>query len=250
MLCDAHVHIGQFYDIYTTPQELASFLHSVGIDVVAISSTTTCEENYEKVIDELTSFIKLFHGRVIPVLWITPSLLKDEQYLSKILACGIPWKCIKIHPQLSSKEWNTSGDNYLKVLYLSKFLKTPIIIHTGVVENCHPLQLQPLFCENSDQLFIMAHGRPIDETISVMKQCPNTFVDTAFMPTENILSLVNEGFVKRILWGTDYPIIKFYERNINYCKYYNSIINELKESINEYDYKMITGENLLSLYRL
>ena len=96
----------------------------------------------------------------------------------------------------------------------------------------------------------MAHGRPIDETISVMKQCPNTFVDTAFMPTENILSLVNEGFVKRILWGTDYPIIKFYERNINYCKYYNSIINELKESINEYDYKMITGENLLSLYRL
>lgn len=248
MLCDAHIHIGQFYDIYTSPEEIASFLYALNVDVVAISSTTTCEEKYDKVIEELRSFVKIFQGKAVPVLWVTPSLLKDASSLNAILLCGIPWKCIKVHPQLSPKEWDVRGENYHKVLNLARTLSLPVMIHTGVVDNCHPEQLQALFEYYNNHTFIMAHGRPLKETISVMKQCPNTYVDTAFMPTDDILSLIHEGFVKRILWGTDFPIIRFYERNINYFDYYNNTLIELKERTNFHNYQMITNTNMQTLY--
>lgn len=48
MICDSHMHLGQYYDLYTTPKELDAFLEKVGIDAIAVSSTTTCEENFEK----------------------------------------------------------------------------------------------------------------------------------------------------------------------------------------------------------
>jgi len=50
---DSHVHLGQFYNQYTSPTELRNFLDSVGVERFAASSTTICEGDYEKVIAEL-----------------------------------------------------------------------------------------------------------------------------------------------------------------------------------------------------
>lgn len=248
MLCDSHIHIGQFYDLYTSPKDLNEYLKVVGVDGLAVSSTTTCEGNYEKVIIEIRNFIGLFRGYVIPVLWVVPELLKNDNLLSFVLSCGINWKCIKVHPQLSPEEWDASSRNYECVVSLAKSLNAPILIHTGVVKNCHPCQIAPLFISYKEQLFIMAHGRPIEETIKVMESCPNTFVDTAFMPVGYIQMLVEKGFKHRILWGSDFPIIKFYERELDYCKYYMEQLIQLREKVDDTTFEMITQGNFIRLF--
>lgn len=248
MICDSHIHIGQFYDIYTNPEELADFLHTTGVDVVAISSTTTCEGNYKKVLTEIKEFTTIFQGLVIPVLWITPEFLKFKEILHFMMSCGINWRCIKVHPQLSPEEWYPTSDNYKKVVELAKFIKGPILIHTGVVKNCHPCQIMPLFQKYNEQIFIMAHGRPIEETISVLNTCSNTMVDTAFMPIEHVQLLVAKGHTHRILWGSDYPIIRFHDRNINHEQYYQDQIKQLQSRLNDEAFKMITHYNMIKLF--
>lgn len=250
MLCDSHIHVGQFYDIYTSPEELAEFLQSVGVDVVAVSSTTTCESNYIKAYNEIKTFKEKFPGITIPLLWVTPDLLNNDSLLDGIISSNFSWKGIKIHPQLAPSEWNADSPNYQKSIILANKIKVPILIHTGVVNNCHPLQMLPVFQEYPSQTFIMAHGRPIDETIFVLEQCANTYVDTAFMPIDHILKLVQKGYAKRILWGTDYPIIKFHDRNLDYKKDYYKQIEVLKSITNANDYEHITSSNMFELYNI
>lgn len=250
MICDSHVHVGQFYDIYTSPEELAEFLQAVGVDVVAVSSTTTCESNYIKAYNEIKTFKKKFPGITIPLLWVTPDLLRNDSMLDDIISSDFSWKGIKIHPQLAPSEWNADSPNYPKSILLANKIKVPILIHTGVVNNCHPLQMLPVFREYPSQTFIMAHGRPIDETIFVLEQCPNTYVDTAFMPIDHILKLVQKGYTKRILWGTDYPIIKFHDRNLDYKKNYCNQLAEHKVKLGIADFERITSTNMLELYNI
>ena len=45
MICDSHIHVGQFRDIYTSPEELVSFLDKVGVEKFAVSSTSIWEED-------------------------------------------------------------------------------------------------------------------------------------------------------------------------------------------------------------
>ena len=53
---------------------------------------------------------------------------------------------------------------------------------------------------------ILAHGRPLNQTMNVLHHCPNAFVDTAFMPHEHLQTLIQNGFADRVLFGTDTPI--------------------------------------------
>ena len=96
MLNDSHIHIGQFREIYTSPNELVKFLDSVGVDNFAVSSTTIWEENYNKVIKEISELIRLAGARVFPILWISPLMLKNGG-LNIFLQSGITWKCVKVH---------------------------------------------------------------------------------------------------------------------------------------------------------
>ena len=228
---------------------MVAFLNQVGINVVAVSSTTTCEENFTKVVEEMQHFCNLFGKFAIPVLWVTPLLLNNSELLEYVLRM-VDWKCIKVHPQLSPDDWNPDGVNFNSSVELSNRLNVPMLIHTGVVKNCHPLQLQPLFKKHPNTIFILAHGRPIDETVSVMLNFPNTLVDTAFMLTQDIVKLINHGLSDRILGGSDYPIIKFYERGINGGEYYNDTLSELRKCINENDYIKITHNNFMHIFNL
>lgn len=250
MICDSHIHVGQYYDIYTTPSGLSIFLKKVGVDAVAISSTTTCEENFDKVISEIKQFQKYFGRNVVPVMWVTPSLLNNDALLNKICDCGIRWKCLKVHPQLSPMSWSIDSLNYKLTIRLARQMQVPILIHTGVVQECHPEFLLPLFLKYPDVLFIMAHGRPIDETIRVMSKCQNVWVDTAFMPIAYICSIISEGFTDRILWGTDYPIIKFHERNIDSYKYYLNLISELRKSLTLQNFQKVTETNFRRAFNI
>ena len=239
MICDSHIHVGQFYDIYTSPRELVGFLDGVGVERFAVSSTTICEANYEKVIEEIKELVQLAGDRVVSVLWLFPQMFNDGG-LERFLDCGIEWKCLKIHPQLHPNSWRARGKNMERLMELAKKMELPVMIHTGEMECCHAGLFKTLALQNTEIKFILAHGRPLDETIDVMKSCDNVFTDTAFMPTENVVELCEIGLSDRVLWGTDYPIPKYYDRDENMRHYYDTLISDLKSKIKGSDFEKIT----------
>lgn len=250
-MIDSHIHIGQFYDIYTTSTELKDFLVSVGVDKCAISSTTICEENYTKVIDEIQTFISEFGAaNVFPILWVTPKMLKTKA-LDLFLHCNIEWKCLKIHPQLHPKGWSVRGKNFRVLIELAREMHLPILVHTGADDCCHAGKYIKLINRNADINFILAHGRPLNETLSVLDECPNAYVDTAFMSVDSIVELCNRGFSSRVLWGSDVPIPLYFFRNspsFDMREYYVSQIEDLKSRVSLADFELISEMNFSCVF--
>lgn len=253
-MIDSHIHIGQFYDIYTTSTELKNFLDSVDVEKCAISSTTICEENYAKVIEEIQTFISEFGAaNVFPILWVTPQMIKNNA-LNLFLNCGIVWRCLKIHPQLHPKGWPVRGKNFRVLIELARKMHLPILIHTGADDCCHAGKYLKLIKRNADINFILAHGRPLNEALEVLAACPNAYVDTAFMSVDSIVNICNSGFSEKVLWGSDVPIpIYFYSNNnsnFNMVDYYKDIVEYLKSNLSIEQFRNITNNNFKNLYRI
>ncbi len=76
----------------------------------------------------------------------------------------------------------------------------------------------------------------------------NVWADTAFVPIENVVKLCNEGFSDRILWGTDYPIPRYFYPEIDMKLYYKETLSALQKSVNQADFAKITSENFRCCY--
>ena len=244
---DSHIHIGHFFDIYTPPEDLVRFLNSVGVDKFAVSSTTTCEEDYKKVIAEFKDLMNIAGERAYPVLWITPEMIRSWAVFS-MFDKGIEWKCLKIHPQLHPTEW-LEGSPYMSlVASIAAIKRLPLLIHTGEMHGCLPKQFDWIIKERIDVTFILAHGRPIDQTLNLMNRYENVWCDTAFMPTENIVKLCRAGLTDRILWGTDYPIPKYHYPDADMKQYYTSLLEYLRDSVDEESFSKITEKNFTVIF--
>ncbi len=242
-MIDYHTHIGQFYDFYTSPSELIRTMDSVGVERFACSSTTICEGDYDKVLAEMSELQTLAGDRLLPILWIVPQMLHDDG-LQRFWDSSIPWRMLKIHPQLNPLAWHCGGKNLQKVLHLTKQMHVPLLIHTGEFAGCYPSLFERAIRYNTSVTFILAHGRPIDETIALLQHYPNVLIDTAFMPVEQIAELCRIGFSRRILWGTDIPIQRYYNRNESLVVYYQNRLIELQNVISPNDYETIMNNHL------
>ena len=247
MLFDSHIHFGQFYDLYTSPTELKRFLDSVGVERFAASSTTICEGDYDKVIAETKELADICGSRFLPVLWITQPMLKDGR-LDKFMDSGIRWRCLKIHPQLHPTTWINDSHEMKWVVSMASVLQMPLLIHTGEKEGCNPKLYEKPISDFPNVVFILAHGRPINDTLELMKKYPNVWCDTAFMPSENIVKLCDEKLSNHVLWGTDYPIPKYYYPEKDMRTYYFDLVKKLEDSISQDDFELITHRNFEKLF--
>lgn len=248
-MLDLHVHIGQFYDRYFSPEYVVDLMASLNIERYAVSSTTVCEENYVKVLDEFSTLQTIAKERAIPVLWITPQMI-DTGKLSVFLESGIVWKCLKIHPQICPQAWLPNSQYFQEIVKLARSLRIPVLIHTGEVSGCESSRFSPVITANADINFILAHGRPTNEAIQILSLCHNAWVDTAFMETETIVKFVNAGFNDRVLWGTDMCIPQHYYPQLDMKKYYFEILDNLKKAVGLDDFRKITDMNGLRLFGL
>ncbi len=247
MIIDSHIHVGQYCNIYTSPQDLLQLLDAVGVGRFAVSSTSICEGNYEKVLNELHELSAIARERMFPVLWIIPAMLKDGG-LERFLSSDIQWRCLKIHPQLTPFYWQQNSTDLEEVINLAKRLNVPILIHTGEVDGCEPWLFKETIAANPSVRFILAHARPLEQTITLMKAYQNVWVDTAFVSAENVVKLCNKGFSARILWGTDYPIPRYFYPKTDMKLYYEGLQQSLQKSVSQADYAKITSENFLRCY--
>ena len=227
MIIDNHVHVGWFTDGYHTPREVWDSAMAAGIDGMAVSSTSTCAELYKVVVRELRVLIKLGGERVRPILWLTPKMMRCRYAVPYMLHSKIPWQGIKMHWE-AYKEWVNNKKLVVKGLEIARWLGVPVLFHTGNFASCHAGLFADIIAENQDLTFVLAHGRPLDETLEVVRNNENSFIDTSFMPAQDLQQLVDKGLVDRILFGTDFPINEVFYKDINSVTYIQRNIEMIK----------------------
>lgn len=232
MIIDNHVHVGWFSDGFHSPREVWISEMAAGINGMAVASTSTCAEIYKNVCRELREIIRLGGARVHPLLWLTPRMLKKRYPLPYMLHSKIEWQGVKLHFE-AHPEWSRNKKLLDKAINVARKLSVPVLFHTGNDDSCHAGLFKSIIQTNGDLTFVLAHGRPIDETIDVLHCCPNVFADTAFMPISDILKLVDSGLSERILFGSDAPINKVFYKDVSTEQYLTDIISAIRLNLGE-----------------
>ena len=227
-ICDSHIHVGQFFDRYTSPQELMDITKKLGIEKYAVSSTTICEENYSKVLNELEYLISNDNDRAYPILWLTPNLLANQWALNDFLTSGLKWCCLKIHPDLHPNLWTDDEGYFEALIELADEYHLPNLIHTGGHIYSEAGIWRKKIKANQSHTFILAHSRPCAQTIEIMKEYANVYADLAFVGKEEIRLLVQSEVSDRLLWGSDLPIIERYLPQSN-NDYYREVTDYFKD---------------------
>lgn len=248
MIVDSHIHIGQFNSQYFTPSDIRKLMSDVGADYYAVSSTTMCEEDYTKVLDELHELICLDGDKVLPVMWITPEGLKGN--IAWFLESDIKWRSLKIHPFLHQTEWNPGGELFAEVLDIARELSLPLIIHTGNEPCCKANIYEQSVRENPDITFVMAHGRPIDSALRIAATYDNAYADSAFMPVDDMKKFVDAGLSHKLLWGTDMCIPKHFYPQEDMVEYYLRKLNVFKGICPQEQFEQVTYKNAVKVFNI
>lgn len=247
MLIDSHIHVGQFYDYYFAPSYIHKLMEQLNIQYYAVSSTTMCEENYPKVIDEIHELIELDGSKVLPVMWITPEGLKGN--IAWFLDSDIKWRCIKVHPALHDA-WVSDVSLFNEVSEIASEMNVPLMIHTGIDDCCKSSIACGIIKKYSHVEFILAHGRPILETIELMQACPNVWMDTAFVSINDIEQFLDKDLSSKMLWGTDMCIPKYFYPEENLIDYYNRKLNGFKAICSKEEFEQVTYKNAMKLFNI
>ena len=212
-------------------------MKALNVERYYFSSTSTGNIPFRYVRREIESLVDMSNGHAIPFLWVSPGMLRHSRDLRPYFFRDFAG--IKIH---GLQGWNPNGKEIHRVLSIAREKDLPVLLHTGEHEICRAGAYLRLCREFDDVRIILAHGRPLDECITVMKECPNVYADTAFMPVNNILILRNEGLIERVLWGTDFPVMRYFY-DIPPEDYYRKKISEAINILGESDFTRITQEN-------
>lgn len=243
-LSDAHIHVGQFNDIYTSPQEVVAFMQQAGVEKYAVMSTTIWEEDYKKVLHEMRELVTLAPQKVLPALWLTPQMLLEGK-LDMMVDSGITWRALKVH---GNHPWSLNGVN--ECALIAEELRLPLIIHTGDFPHCEAGVYKEIVKSHPNTTFVLAHCRPVDQAIEVMKECPNCYGDTAYTPFFEVAKLIEAGLEDRILFGTDYPMQKIHAPEKNLLMDYKETICHVREVMSCVQWEKVSYMNFEKLYNL
>jgi len=195
--------MGQYFDDYYTPPRVLRTLKCVGITHFAYSSTSNVVTDDPAFMrEERNAMHELSEGKAVPLLWVTHSMLRKSRDLALYFDNRI--RGLKVHGV--SETWKPNSKSLARVFDIANERNLAIMLHTGEKDECIASIYEPIVKKYPKVKVILAHGRPLNQTIEVLQHCPNAFVDTAFMPHRHLQILIQNGFANRILFGTDTPI--------------------------------------------
>jgi predicted TIM-barrel fold metal-dependent hydrolase len=230
-LNDFHIHFGQFREYLFEAEHIKDLIEAIGIDKFGIMPTsTTGTQDYEWEISEAKKIMELLPNQAVPYLRVYPEMLKKSNDLS--LYNDLPYKLIKIHGY--AHDWAPKGKALERIYEIANERKLPILFHTGGREESDAGQYLHFSKKFKDVTVVLAHGRPVEQAISVMQDCENVYTDTAFMALNDIQTIVDANLGERIIFGTDFPInIAFFDDEPEdwYSKTVNNMISQFGEEL-------------------
>ena len=241
-MIDNHVHIGWYTDGYHYPSEVWKVEQDAGIDEIAVSSTSTRAELYKLVVREMRELIHLGGSRIHPILWVTPRMMKTWG-LSYMIHSKIEWQGLKMHWE-AHREWYYNKKLLHNALEIARWIEVPVLFHTGDFKECKASVFMDICKQYNDLTYVLAHGRPLDEAKNVLEECPNVYVDSAFMPADQVKELADAGYSNRILFGTDVPINLLYNKEMSAADYIRNCLTELQDTLSPEQLKIIISNKL------
>jgi predicted TIM-barrel fold metal-dependent hydrolase len=210
-MTDSHVHIGQFEEVCYSAEKVFDAVFANGlVDSLVFSSTTSCVGGvkYGAVEAEINAALTL-HGpeKTAPLFWFIPDYIAQGVNIEKAMR-GLPYRGFKLHPH--AQQWDFENSKHTAALRgvfdYSAQNTLPVLIHTGENGLDSPDRFAAFFDEYPSIRFILAHCRPLNKTIIMLKTYRNVFCDTAFVPVENIKHIAAVGLASKIIPGSDFPI--------------------------------------------
>ena len=202
--------MGQYFDDYYTPPRILHTLRAAGVSHFAYSSTSTVvTDDADFLLEERLAMHELSSSKAKPMLWVTHDMLKKSKDLLPYMNdAGGKIIGLKIHGV--SEPWEPFGKDLKRIFDIARERKIFVMLHTGERENCEAGMYKRICKTYADVPVVLAHGRPIQQAVEMLRECPNTFVDTSFMPHEHLRILMDNArehnFTDRILFGSDTPI--------------------------------------------
>jgi predicted TIM-barrel fold metal-dependent hydrolase len=214
-LTDTHIHIGQFKEIYYSAEEVFNAVFAcAGIDCLVFSSTTSCAKGiqYGTVAAEIEDAMKHYGSeKTAPLLWFNPAYIDQGINIEQAMN-DLPYQGFKLHPLINNWDFeNSDHDKTLHTLFdYAAQNKMPVLIHTGEGDVHSPDRFQAFFGLYPTVQFILAHSRPADTTIIMLRKYGNVYCDSSFAPEESLQKIAAAGFSSRILFGSDFPITHYF----------------------------------------
>ena len=241
-MTDYHVHIGQWFDVYYNSKAVFSALKATGTNEIWFSSTSSeryCTESpavicgkvssenlpsarelYEDLKREVSEALdnaRDLNLNAHPLYWVVPEIHKSKEANISIedAMSSFHYEGFKLHPR--GNEWNLDDKKTANLAedifsYAEKH-NLFILIHCGPDSFELPTKFEHFIASHPNVLVQLAHTRPLDETLYMLKKYPNTLCDTAFAPEDVQVSVKEAGFAERIRYGTDFPITHYF-----FCK--------------------------------
>ena len=216
-MTDFHIHIGQYKEVYYSPLDILRIVTEASVSSVMFSSTTSCKDDvhYKEVEQEIAKvFTRYPSDSIKPYLWYIPSYI-DEGISVENVFQDLPYSGIKLHPRVNHWcLWNRKHSDCLHKLFgYANDHNLPILIHTGVDSFERPAFFREFFATYPNAKIVLAHCRPVVDTLEVFHQYPNVSGDTAFLPDTDFGLICKAGYKGRLLPGSDFPITHYFRED-------------------------------------
>ncbi len=231
MICDSHIHVGNFFGgLNFTAEEIFYWTKTQKIDKFLFFLTAS-DENYasyyKRFLREVETLQSLAgYDVAFPALWLPLAELANlKKYWRE------DFVALKIHPAMENL---ATDSDYARAMSLALELQKPLIIHTGYDEAMSCLRFAKIAKFFPDLKLILAHGRPFEQCIEASKYSENIYFDTAYMPASEAEKLVNAGFGDRLIFGSDFPIDRHFfpneDANIRYASFKDKMVKILPQT--------------------
>ena len=241
---DVHIHFGEYKGHFFAPESINETLTFCGVhrfSVMLFPNKLNLNTERDK---WLNTKILEQNSSVDLLLVVSPELLMVDDNLS--ILDTLPYKMIKLHGALHS--WHPNGKAIRKVFQIAKGKHIPIMLHTGGREKSDAGSYLNICADFPEVRVILAHSRPFDETLKVMKMCPNVWADTSFLPIEKVKLFDREGLIDRVLFGTDFPIATYFSNETNPQTWYDKTISKMMAALGVGTFKIISNVNYINFY--
>ena len=242
MVYDSHLHVGVLSDgIVIHPNEIKSFVSQYGVKGGLIMPTARLSGDDNLELHDMLYGEALNCGFLV-ALYMTFDVLKKlkEGCCNAIYT----FSAFKIHPEAV----DFSDKDLDDICTAIGGMKKPLLIHTGGIECAHASRFENIIRKNKQQTFVLCHGRPSEEAFMMLNKYDNVWVDTAFLSIDKIKTYISEFNEDRILFGSDYPINRWFSEHTDDEKWYNKQIKDISESFPFRVSEKILCKNYLKLF--
>lgn len=254
MMVDVHAHI----DAHTPASRLSTYAGVCRLDLVLISNRDAASRprgmpNLDEGVANQTCLDACeLHARLRPLYWVRVGLVDSRpQTLAGALAIS-PFLGAVFSPADNGFELtDESLDPYLQALTAAD---RPAVLLYGIDENAAPTKAYELARRHPKCLFVLSAREPSParwaEALDVVRRAQQRkeaelYLATAHAGADNIQTAVLALGSERVLLGTNAM-----RDEKSHTPRHIALLEELRHTLSGLDYRNVTGENAVRLFRL